>query len=79
MQTEPLRIVMSRDGSDPEHEALHDASGMIMREPRVGEAVQVYFDNGKWLRTSPVANVERDGDALTVQTANSTYHLKIAA
>jgi hypothetical protein len=77
--TQPLQIVMSRDGSDADHEALRDARGTILDEPRVGHAVQVYFDDGKWMRTSPVRAYARQGSILRVETANSTYRLKIVA
>lgn len=75
MQQEPLRVVMSRDGSDENHEALRDVHGVILRRPNVGELLQIFFDNGRYLVTSTVRRVKKAGDDLIVETVNSTYRL----
>ena len=76
MQQQPLRILMSRDGSDADHAAIRDLHGVMLKEPHVGDGFQIYFDNGKYLRTSTVKRVARRGDELLVETANSTYRVR---
>jgi len=76
-QQQPLRVVLSRDGSDANHEVLRDAHGVILGNPHVGEPVQVYFDNGRYLVTSKVKRVAQTGDEMIVETANSTYRLHL--
>jgi len=76
MQQQPLRVLMSRDGSDADHESIDDVRGVILKEPHVGDAFQIYFDNGKYMRTSEVKRVARTGDELLVSTANSVYRLR---
>jgi hypothetical protein len=61
---------MSRDGED--HGDMH---GVILRDPRVGEMLKIYFENGRYLLTSKVKRVAREGDDLIVETVNSTYRL----
>jgi hypothetical protein len=75
MQQPPLRVVMSRDGSDADHDAIRDAHGVILRKPRVGDFLKIYFDNGRYLLTSKVKRVAQVGDDTIVETANSTYRL----
>ncbi|HEY5926407.1 MAG TPA: hypothetical protein VIV11_32195 [Kofleriaceae bacterium] len=75
MQQQPLRVVMSRDGSDANHDVLRDVHGVILRNPHVGELLQIYFDNGRYLVTSKVKRVDQVGDEMIVETANSTYRL----
>ena len=76
MQQQPLRVLMSRDGGDAEHDSIHDVRGVILKEPHVGDPFQIYFDNGKYMRTSAVKRVARKGDELLVATANSIYRLR---
>ena len=78
MQQQPLRVLMSRDGGDAEHESLREVKGVILKEPHVGDAFQIYFDNGKYMRTSTVKRVARQGEELLVATANSIYRLRPA-
>ena len=75
MQQTPLRVVMSRDGSDPDHEAFREIHGVMLSTPHVGEQAKIYFDNGRYLVTSPVKRVAEAGDDLIIETANSTYRL----
>lgn len=78
MQQQPLRVLMSRDGADADHEAIRDVPAVILREPSVGDLFQVYFDDGKVLRTSAVKRVAREGTELRIETANSTYRMRAA-
>ena len=75
MQHAPLRVVMSRDGSDGDQEALRDVHGVMVHDPHVGEPVKIFLDNGRYLTTSVVKRVAEAGDELIVETANSTYRL----
>ena len=75
MQPEPMRVVMSREGFDANHEVMRDVHGVILESPHVGELLQIFFDNGKYLVTSKVQRIEHIGDELIVETANSTYRL----
>ena len=77
MQQQPLRVVMSRDGSDASQEDIRDVHGIIFRAPDIGEPVQIYFDNGRYLITSNVKRVVQNDDEMIVETANSTYHLHL--
>ena len=77
MQEQPIyRVLMSREGSDADHGALHDVPATLLTEPAVGECVKAYFDDGKWLSTSPVKRVANDESEVIVETKNSTYHLR---
>ena len=78
MQQHPLRVLMSRDGGDADHDSLREVHAVILKEPSVGDTFQIYFDNGKVLRTSPVKRVARTGDELLVATTNSIYRLRPA-
>ena len=75
----PLRVVMSRASSHPDHHVLRDVHVMLFRNPRVGELLQIYFDNGSYLLTSKMTSVVQVSDELIVETANSTYRLQPAA
>jgi hypothetical protein len=75
MQEQPLRVVISRDGSDANHEALRKMHGVILQNPHVGDSVKIYFDNGRYMVTSVVKRVAQAGRELIVETANSTYRL----
>ena len=72
----PQRILMSRDGSDAGHDAMRDVHGVILQEPHVGDIFQVYLDDGRFMRTSPVKRFARKGEELLVETTNSTYRLR---
>jgi hypothetical protein len=58
---------------------LDDVQVMMMSEPQVGDPMQLYLDNGKWMRTSPVRQVSRHGRELVVDTLNSRYRVTLAA
>ena len=75
-QQQPLRVVISREGSDADHEALRNVHGVILQDPHVGDSVKIYFDNGRYLVTSKVKRVAQAGDEMIVETSNSTYRLQ---
>lgn len=72
---QPLRVVISREGSDADHEVLRDVHGVILQDPHVGDSVKIYFDNGRYMVTSKVKRVAKAGDDTIVETNNSTYRL----
>lgn len=53
--------------------------GIVTVLPHEGESLQMFLDNGRVMRTSPVKHIEDDGDELIVDTQNSRYHLKLAS
>jgi hypothetical protein len=57
---------------------MHDVPGTIANEPFVGDALQIFLDDGKILRTSVVKRVARHDSELVVDTANSRYRLVLA-
>ena len=69
----PKRVLLSRQGSDV------DVQGMLMALPNEGESLQMFLENGRMMRTSPVTHIEQDGAELVVDTQNSRYHLKLAS
>ena len=73
----PQRAYISRDGD--RSPVMHEVPGMIASEPYVGDALQIFLDNGKILRTSTVTRVARNENELVVDTANSRYRLVFAA
>jgi len=75
MQQQPIRVMMSRDGFDANHEVMRDVHGVILGAPNVGGLLQIFFDNGRYLVTSKVQRVAHVGEELIVETANSTYRL----
>ena len=77
MQQQPIRVVVSRDGSDADHEAMHNVHAVILQNPHVGDATKMYFDNGRYLVTSTVKRVAQADDEMVVETANSTYRLRV--
>lgn len=79
MHIQPVRGLITRDDDgDSQHAALHDVPAMIAGEPEIGSPLQVFFDSGKVMRTTPVQRVAHDGGELIVDTANSRYRLKAA-
>jgi len=51
--------------------------GLMVVEPRVGEPMQLFLDNGKVIRTSVVRTVSRDSNELVVDTQNSRYRVAL--
>jgi len=76
MQQLPLRVLMSRDGSDANHVVMQEIHGVLFEQPLVGDPVQIFLDNGELLRTSVVTHVKQSGEELVVETVNSLYRLK---
>ena len=72
-----LRVVMTRDGTDADHESMNEITGILTSEPRVGEPLHVWREDGKLLRTSAVKRVSSSGSHWTVETRNSRYHLDV--
>ena len=58
---------------------LDDVHGLMVNEPHVGDPMQLYLDNGKLLRTSPVRQISRNGREFVVETLNSRYRVTLAA
>lgn len=73
----PQRVLITRTGTDAE--GLDSVPGMVANSPTVGDSLQLFLENGKWMRTSPVTKIEHDGSDLVVATRNSHYRLKRAA
>ena len=69
----PQRVLLSRQGSND------DVQGFVMTLPHEGESLQMFLDNGRVMRTSPVTHIEDDGAELIVDTLNSRYHVKLAS
>ena len=76
---QPQRVVMSREGNDADHQALHDVPGVLQDVPHVGAPLQMWTEDGKLIRTSPVRRVTRSGSQLVVETANSRYRVQLAS
>ena len=73
----PHRVLITRQGSDGD--PLRHVPGVVPNLPHVGESLQLFLENGKWMRTTPVTKIEHDGGDLVVDTRNSRYRLKLAA
>jgi hypothetical protein len=58
--------------------SLEDVEGVIMTEPHVGDPLQLFLDDGKLMRTSPVKRVSRNGAELVVDTLNSRYRVTLS-
>lgn len=58
---------------------LDDVEGVMMSEPHVGDAMQLFLEDGKLMRTSPVRRVSRNGRELVVDTENSRYRVTLMA
>jgi hypothetical protein len=56
-----------------------DVEGVMLDEPRVGNPMQLFLDDGKLMRTSPVLHVSRDQNELVVDTLNSRYRVTLMA
>lgn len=56
---------------------LDQVEGLLVREPSVGDSMQLLLDDGKLMRTSQVREVRRDGAQLIVDTLNSRYELRL--
>lgn len=69
----PQRVLLSRQGTDV------DVQGFVMTLPQEGESLQMFLENGRVMRTSPVTHIEDDGSEVIVDTQNSRYHLKLAS
>ena len=57
--------------------SLEDVQGVMMVEPHVGDPMQLWLDDGKLMRTSPVKRVSKKGTELVVDTANSRYRVTL--
>lgn len=75
----PQKIFISRVGTDPEHERLQRAPGLLMFVPATGDRLRIFLDSGKLMQTSPVTRVANDGSDLVVETRNSRYRVQRAA
>jgi len=58
--------------------SLDDVQGVMMTEPHVGDPMQLFLDDGKLMRTSPVRQVSRNGREFVVDTLNSRYTVTLA-
>lgn len=74
---QPQRVLISRDGSDADHNAMQDMPALLQADPRVGDPVRLWTEDGRLLRTSNVRRVERSGSEIVVETMNSRYHLHL--
>lgn len=74
---QPQRVLLTRDGSDADHDAMRDVPGILPAEPSVGDPMQVWTEDGKLMRTSKVRRIDRAGSQLVVETMNSRYRLKL--
>ena len=74
---QPQRILMSRDGSDPDHKAMDAVPAFLPSEPHVGDSLRVWTDKGE-LVTSKVRRVARNGSQIVVDTENSRYRLQLS-
>ena len=78
MLMQPQRVLMSRDGSDANHQPMHDVRAVLPADPSVGETMQLWTEDGQMIRTSIVRKVERKADEIVVDTLNSRYHLHLS-
>jgi hypothetical protein len=76
---QPLRVVMSRDGTDADHQHMHAITGVLPDVPHVGEPLQVWRDDGKIMHTSTVRRVVTSGSHLEIETQNSLYHVDVVS
>jgi hypothetical protein len=74
---QPQRVLISRDGSDAEHRAMHDVPAFLAIEPHVGDPLQLWTNEGL-MRTSAVNHVERSPSQIVVDTLNSRYRLQLS-
>lgn len=77
MESSTLRVVMSRDGADADHETMREMTGILTAKPRVGEPLHVWRDDGRLMTTSDVKRVSTSGSHWTVETRNSRYELDV--
>ena len=56
---------------------VDDLAGVMVTEPHVGDAMQLFTDDGKLMRTSTVKRVSRNGKELVVDTVNSRYRVTL--
>ena len=59
--------------------SLDHVRGMLVFEPHVGDPMQLFFDDGKVMRTSAVRHVSRHGGELVVDTQNSQYRVELVS
>ena len=74
---QPQRILISRDGSDPDHRAMHDVPAFLPAEPHVCDPLKLWTDEGQ-LVTSAGRRVSWSGSKIVVETENSRYRLELA-
>ena len=70
----PQKAYISKEGENGA-----STPGVIVADPHVGDPMQLFFEDGKVMRTSRVKRVERNGPELVVDTENSRYRLILAA
>jgi hypothetical protein len=75
MTFKPVHARVTRDTEDADHQPLHDVGAVLTAEPEVGSVLNLFLDDGKLMRTSPVQHLERHGAELFIDTANSRYRL----
>jgi hypothetical protein len=75
---QPQRVLISRDGSDPDHRAMQNVPAFLPAEPHVGDSMHLWTDRGE-LVTSAVRRVARSKSEIVVETTNSRYRLQLAA
>ena len=78
-QAQPHKVLITRSGSNDNHERLDHAPGLVMFIPVPGESMRMFLDSGKLVQTSPVTRVRNAGDEIVVETRNSKYLLELAA
>jgi hypothetical protein len=76
---QPQKVLITRTGTDQDHERMQRVPGLILSEPHVGESLQVFLDNGKMIQTTAVTKVANDDDEMIIDTRNSRYRLKLAS
>jgi hypothetical protein len=55
---------------------LDGETGFYSEPPVLGARFVFYYDDGKVITTSPVQDIEQDGNTTYIDTLNSTYCLE---
>lgn len=74
---QPQRVLLSREGSDADHQVMHDVPAVLPGDPQIGDSLQLWTEDGKMIRTSIVRRVSRSGSQIIVDTENSRYRLQL--
>lgn len=74
---QPQKVLMSRDGSDAFHRAMHAVPAFLPVEPHVGDPLHIWTDNGEMV-TSAVRRVAKSEREIVVETRNSRYRLQLS-